>query len=787
MKKQKFFKIIISFLSLFFLVSIVYAIPVPHGIDGVIYELDGITQVRNGIDFYVHDATNGQIISGKTGYGSSGRYSVSLKGNDGDIIVIKAWNKFNQVNATLILNGVMRNVNLFLNMTFPPIAPNITSQPVTNAIEDELYTYQIEAFDENDDLLEYSLLEGPLRMGINKSSGLISWLPTNEDVGNHNIIVQVSDGIFEVNQSFNIEVQNVNDAPIIISIPAVNATQDVNYFYDVDAIDEDDNILIYSLIEKPDGMIINALTGLINWPPNNSQIGINHVIVEVSDGNLTDRQEFMISVANVNDLPVISSLPVTKAIQDKLYNYDVEAYDIDNDTLNYSLVNYPAGMKINKINGAITWLPNNFDVGIHHITIKVADDIGFVLQPFALLVENVNDKPVINSTPITEAKVGKTYTYDVDAYDADNDLLVYSLVIAPEGMEINKNNGIIEWKPKGNQMGNNIVIVEVSDGNLTYQQEFSIIIFASEDKEKEKKDGGSSTSGSTASGSSGGSGSGSGNVLESLIKELEQEEKSTIIGIKTKSLNVILKVEELNERPQDAARISKRVYRYLKIENVNNVDIDEAIINFTVDLEWLNQMGIEYDDIVLSRHTNKGWQDLATENVSKDSKFVYYIAKTHNFSYFAISVKEGVSVKSIPNPQISKIEVPHRIAGIIYKFGKFKQVDKGTKLKVENLNTSEVFVGETGIGPYSGGYYLLMHGKEGDLIKITIKGIDDEYLTTLTDRDLDFMVNHINTGFTAITGNALFLILSDSVSIFTIILFIAIILTAIFIKFNKRR
>ena len=67
-------------MSIFFVADskIIQALPVPHGIDGIIYELDGLTEVRNGIDFYVHDITNAQIVYGKTGHGSRGRYSVSL-------------------------------------------------------------------------------------------------------------------------------------------------------------------------------------------------------------------------------------------------------------------------------------------------------------------------------------------------------------------------------------------------------------------------------------------------------------------------------------------------------------------------------------------------------------------------------------------------------------------------------------------------------------------------------------------------------------------------------------
>ena len=112
--------------SLLFFISAVgfsFAIPVPRGISGVVYSLDGLTQAPAGTNFYVNDLTNGQLITGTTGKGESGAYSVSLKGNDGDTILISAWNNYAVTNITLSLSGVMRNVNLFLNTSLPQIIP----------------------------------------------------------------------------------------------------------------------------------------------------------------------------------------------------------------------------------------------------------------------------------------------------------------------------------------------------------------------------------------------------------------------------------------------------------------------------------------------------------------------------------------------------------------------------------------------------------------------------------------------------------------------------------------
>ncbi len=224
-ERMKPFVYILAFL---FLVELAYAIPVPHGISGYIYELDGVTPVSDGIDFSVHDMTIGEFIQGKIK--NNGRYAVSLNGANGDVIVVRAWTKYNSVNRTVNLAGVMRGVDLLLNTSVPEFPPNITSVPITDAIEDTLYTYNVTAEDENMDILTFALLVSPNGMDIDPDTGLIGWLPTEEDIGDNNVTVQVSDGIFNVTQSFVVNVtgqSNGGEGGGSRGILSVEETEDV--------------------------------------------------------------------------------------------------------------------------------------------------------------------------------------------------------------------------------------------------------------------------------------------------------------------------------------------------------------------------------------------------------------------------------------------------------------------------------------------------------------------------------------------------------------------------------
>lgn len=73
-----------------------------------------------------------------------------------------------------------------------------------------------------------------------------------------------------------------------------------------------------------------------------------------------------------------------------------------------------------------------------------------------------NRAPVVNSSPITTGSIGQAYSYDVNATDADGDVLTYSLTTKPAGMTINSSTGLINWTPSA--AGNTDVGVTVTDG-----------------------------------------------------------------------------------------------------------------------------------------------------------------------------------------------------------------------------------------------------------------------------------------------------------------------------------
>ncbi|MFA5188847.1 MAG: putative Ig domain-containing protein [Patescibacteria group bacterium] len=187
----------------------------------------------------------------------------------------------------------------------PPIIPPadnqppvITSLPITTAISGELYGYALSATDSDNDVLTYGLDVGPAGMTINASTGLVSWLPNDTQVGEQQVKLRVSDGKIVVWQEYTLKVTlpPPNVGPSIISGPVTVATAEVEYTYTVGADDPEGDILTYSLVTFPTGMTIDSASGKITWTSTSAQIGNYKVEVSVTDGEFSDTQKFAIRV-----------------------------------------------------------------------------------------------------------------------------------------------------------------------------------------------------------------------------------------------------------------------------------------------------------------------------------------------------------------------------------------------------------------------------------------------------------------------------------------------------------
>jgi hypothetical protein len=216
-----------------------------------------------------------------------------------------------------------------------------------------------------------------------------------------------------------VQTQAINQAPKINSTPLFVANVGSSYQYQIQASDPDGQALTYQLRQAPQGMTINANTGLVQW--NTPVTGTYQVVIAAFDSlGLGVTQAYTLT-AKVNSLPVIrSTTPPTGAIPGVPYRYDIQAKDPDGGILTYSLdlTSQAKGITVDA-QGRVTWTPTSAQTGNHAITLTITDAArGQVSQSFNLSVapDTTAPKVIINRSQNFINK-GEPVSFQVSATD----------------------------------------------------------------------------------------------------------------------------------------------------------------------------------------------------------------------------------------------------------------------------------------------------------------------------------------------------------------------------------
>ena len=345
---------------------------------------------------------------------------------------------------------------------------------------------------------------------------------TINNVGNWSVqFAGTDDGIPPLSTAQYINFEIIDQAPTITSAPVTNILEDTPYLYDIEAADPDipfGDSLTFQLLTYPAGMTINAQTGLVNWIPNDVQVGNHDVSVKVTDifGKFAI-QNYVLGVINVNDPPLIVQVSVNPLLEDfgefiiplsGIYDGDVQV--IQNLVLtavssNLALIPDPI----------VNYVPNNTTgslliqsipdaTGLTTITLTVTDDggtvnggINFTTIQFGVMVMPVNDPPTINAItdPLPIPEDSGLQTISLSGIGDGDPEIVQNISVFASSSNINiiptptvnyiPNNpeGAISFTPVPDANGNATITLTIMDdggsangGVDTRQTTFNVIV-----------------------------------------------------------------------------------------------------------------------------------------------------------------------------------------------------------------------------------------------------------------------------------------------------------------------
>ncbi|MDB5469835.1 MAG: hypothetical protein JWR84_1395 [Caulobacter sp.] len=392
----------------------------------------------------------------------------------------------------------------------------------------------VTASDPNGATLTYSITGGldQARFTINSSTGVLSFVappnfeaPTDSNTDNsYQVIVQASNGSFTDSQTITVAVTNQNEAPVITSngggaVGGYTIAENTLGPNPIVAADPDAGATVtYSIVGGADAarFVINAL-GVIQLaanpnfeaPADSNGDNVYTVIVQASDGTLTDTQTINLTVTNANEAPVITSngggaTAARSVVENSTVVTTVTATDPDaGATLSFSIVGGTDSslFTIDATTGALAFISGrDFEApsdsngdNVYNVVVQASDGTNTDTQAVNVTVTNRNDAPVITSNgggaaaTITRAENGPLLVTTVTATDQDaGTTLSYSISggVDAARFSINTATGALsfvsnpDFEAPADSNGDNkyIVIVRSSDGALTDVQTITVVI-----------------------------------------------------------------------------------------------------------------------------------------------------------------------------------------------------------------------------------------------------------------------------------------------------------------------
>ncbi|MEW5761122.1 MAG: hypothetical protein AB1779_10205 [Candidatus Thermoplasmatota archaeon] len=280
-------------------------------------------------------------------------------------------------------------------------------------------------------------------------------------IGEHKILLKVSDSYFTVEASVNIKVKIPNRKPNIdFYSPStyIKVIETENLTFSVVVRDPDEDFLRYSWYLN--GKLANLNNNYFVLATDYESAGFYEIKVIVSDSILNVSHIWYLTVIDKNRLPVLSIDDKT-AYEGKEFKLDVIASDPDKDLLEFS--DNTNLFDIDPHNGTIQFTPDYNSSGIYLIKISVTDGKEKAYEWMKLKIINVNRKPkaVISSPSQCSIFLSKSKIYfnGSSSYDLDMDNLSYRWFSNIDGELSDKESFYINLS-----RGVHVIELEVSDG-----------------------------------------------------------------------------------------------------------------------------------------------------------------------------------------------------------------------------------------------------------------------------------------------------------------------------------
>lgn len=358
------------------------------------------------------------------------------------------------------------------------------------------------ASDPDGDSLRLLSVSGAVGGSVTLKDGMVTFTPAANFAGEASFSYTVSDGSGATATAIaKVIVAAVNDAPVV-SVPLADLVSDedaaLNFALPTEAFaDLDGDALIYSATladgtPLPDWLTFDPAIRTFSGVPPQDFNEVIEVRMTASDGAETISDTFRLTIAPVNDAPVVSDVPddfSASAGEVFIGTLPMDAFtDVDGDILTYSVAladgsPLPSWLSFDAETGSVFGLPQDADVGTLSLVVTASDGQGSAATGFTLTIEPGNTPPILNG-PLENHSVDEdtpvAFSLPQDTFiDADGDTLTISARLAdgtdlPAWLSFDAGTLAFGGQPPANFHGLLAIEVIASDGENSISGRFTL-------------------------------------------------------------------------------------------------------------------------------------------------------------------------------------------------------------------------------------------------------------------------------------------------------------------------
>jgi len=232
-------------------------------------------------------------------------------------------------------------------------------------------------------------------------------------------------------------------------------------------VDEDPgDIVLYSILNNPQGSEFNSLTLSFTWTPGFDDAGVYQFVLQGTDLQGARGSKLVtLVVENVGQPPqLISAADTVTGKEGELLSFTLGAYDPDGQRVVVTAENLPAGASF--MDPVFSW-PEPTEG--QYTVIFVATDPDSLKDSTAvtIVVQGVNHPPVFAAVPDTSVDAGTALEITLSATDPDGDPVTFALVVTGADNILTRGasfvGNVFNWTPQAGDIGPNIVTFLAQD------------------------------------------------------------------------------------------------------------------------------------------------------------------------------------------------------------------------------------------------------------------------------------------------------------------------------------